>query len=136
MHPFISIAHAIVVLFPLLNLSLADPAPGHDLQSQALGKRAGPPSEAQITAANGMFPGIDWDMTATTGCDSNQFAVLVESTRMALEMMKFTGEDLRVAYDTTGFHRYFMKTDEWFELSDWEFANRMHGEQISRTISC
>ena len=78
----------------------AAPTPGHELQS-----RADKPSQSQIDAANGqtpflpslaqhdlltftttgMFPGIDWSYTATEGqCDSGQFAILFEATRMAL----------------------------------------------------
>lgn len=126
LRPFVSIPHTLLLILSFFSLSLAAPAQDHEQQSRTLNRRADKPSQSQIDSANGMFPGIDWSYTAQNGeCDSGQFAVLVEATRMALELIKFTGEDLRVAYDTTGFNRYFMKHDSWFKLRIFDFASRM-----------
>ncbi|KAF2123071.1 hypothetical protein BDV96DRAFT_639619 [Lophiotrema nucula] len=121
-----AIAHALLLLLPFLYSTHASPSGRRELQSPAV-RRADKPSQSQIDTANGMFPGIDWSYTAQQGgCDSGQFAVLVESTRMALELMKFSGEDLRVAQDTTGFNRYFMKSQDWYQWRIWEFANQKY----------
>ena len=118
-----------LVLLPIYNLVFAAPA------THSLEKRR-PPSQVQIDGANGMFPGIDWTFTATTGCDSSQFAILQEATRMALEMMKHTGEDLNAAFDTVGFNRYFMKTDTWKKIGIWGFGNRKSGDSCVRSGRC
>jgi hypothetical protein len=119
-------ARFILFSISLFSLSLAAPAQNHDLEVYPHIKRAAPNPE-QIGRATSMFPGIDWSMTATEGgCDSGQFNILVEATRMALEMMTYTGQDMRVAYDKTGFNRYFMRTPEWFKLRIWEMANGIY----------
>jgi hypothetical protein len=124
--PFIIVSKTLLVLSFLPNLSLAAPAQNIDVQSHALDKRADKPSQGQIDSANGMFPGIDWNYSAEQGgCDSGQFAILVEATRMALEMMEFTGERLQLAFDTTGFNRYFMRHKEWYKQSVYRFAECM-----------
>lgn len=136
LRPFIFLTHTLLlILFPF-TLTLAAPTHEHEPQSRALSRRAEKPSQSQIDSANGMFPGIDWSYTAENGeCDSGQFAVLVEATRMALELMKFTGEDLRVAYDTTGFNRYFMRHPDWFKLRIFDFASRM-AKNVPLEVGC
>jgi hypothetical protein len=126
LRPFITTAQALFVLFFLLNLSLAAPTQSTELTGHGLSRRADKPSQGQIDAANGMFPGIDWNYSAEQGgCDSGQFAILVESTRMALELMQFSGSLLQYAFETTGFHQYFMRHAEWENHRDFNLAHGM-----------
>jgi hypothetical protein len=113
---------ALLTLSSVLNPSLGAPAP----IPQEQGGISGSPGEGDVSnnpdkppqwlidTANGNWPGIDWTYTANQGgCDHGQFAILLESTRMALEMMDFSGPHLEDAFETTGFNRYFMKDRKW-----------------------
>jgi hypothetical protein len=61
--------------------------------------------------ANCKLPRVDWKVTAET-CSEDQMRTIIDTQLKAIEIMKETGS-LEDAFETTGFNRYFVRTDAW-----------------------
>ncbi|KAL1612344.1 hypothetical protein SLS60_000570 [Paraconiothyrium brasiliense] len=87
---------------------------------RSLGRRATciPPDAAVIAAASSKFPGVDWVTTAKT-CNEPAFSDLVDTHAKAIEMMELT-PDLKSAWETPGFNRYFVASTLWQETDAWD----------------
>jgi hypothetical protein len=82
---------------------------------EELGKRRlanNPVTDQQLADAKANYKGIHWD-TAADSCTTSQFAILMESTRVALDMMSY---DYRSTY-SPGFTRFFGDRKIWDYVS-------------------
>jgi hypothetical protein len=80
-----------------------------------LGKRRlanNPVTDQQLADAKANYKGIYWESAANT-CTASQFAILMESTRVALDIMSW---DYRSS-DSPGFTRFFGDNKSWESVS-------------------
>jgi hypothetical protein len=72
--------------------------------------------QSELDWANNAFPRIYWDGVADD-CDAGQFRILVEATRMALQVLEQTGAWKEDLFWSTGWNRYFVRDSRWLNFT-------------------
>jgi hypothetical protein len=93
-------------LFGALFAATATAIPVEDLGKRRLAEN--PVRDQQLADANANYKGIYWE-SATQTCTADQFDILMESTRVALDIMSY---DYRSS-ESPGFTRFFGDAKLW-----------------------
>jgi len=97
-------------LFGALFAATATAIPVEELGKRQLANN--PVTDQQLADAKANYKGIYWESAAKT-CTKDQFAILMESTRVALDIMSW---DYRSS-DSPGFTRFFGDAKLWVGVS-------------------